>query len=146
MISTGASLPVTCSSLYCVSARNLGEAVRITHPTRQHFGAIIRHMANNMTASIPQSNIESYRATMRGEVLEPSNPSYDESRVVWNGMIDRRPALIARCRNAADVAASVNFARDHGLPIAIRSGGHNVAGYAVCNDGLMIDMSLMNAA
>jgi FAD/FMN-containing dehydrogenase len=103
-------------------------------------------MANNMTASIPQSNIESYRATMRGEVLEPSNPSYDESRVVWNGMIDRRPALIARCRNAADVAASVNFARDHGLPIAIRSGGHNVAGYAVCNDGLMIDMSLMNAA
>ena len=102
-------------------------------------------MANNMTASIPQSNIESYRATMRGEVLEPSNPSYDESRVVWNGMIDRRPALIARCRNAADVAASVNFARDHGLPIAIRSGGHNVAGYAVCNDGLMIDMSLMNA-
>jgi len=59
-------------------------------------------------------------------------------------MIDRRPALIARCRNAADVAASVNFARDHGLAIAVRSGGHNVAGYAVCDSGLMIDMSAMN--
>ncbi len=81
---------------------------------------------------------------MRGEVLDPSSPSYDATRVVWNGMIDRRPALIARCRNAADVAASVNFARDHGLAIAIRSGGHNVAGYAVCDGGLMIDMSAMN--
>jgi FAD/FMN-containing dehydrogenase len=64
---------------------------------------------------------------------------------VWNGMIDRRPALIARCRNAADVAASVNFAREHGLIVSIRSGGHNVAGYAVCDSGLMIDLSLMNA-
>ncbi|WP_245496826.1 FAD-binding oxidoreductase [Rhizobium ruizarguesonis] len=60
-------------------------------------------------------------------------------------MIDRRPALIARCRNAADVRASVNHARAHGLAIAVRSGGHNVAGYAVCDGGLMIDMSLMNA-
>ncbi len=102
-------------------------------------------MANNKTASIPRAAIESFRSTMRGEVLEPSNPSYDGTRVVWNGMIDRRPALIARCANVADVAASVNFARDQELAIAIRSGGHNVAGYAVCDGGLMIDMSLLNA-
>ena len=72
-------------------------------------------MANKMTALIPQARIESFRSTMRGEVLEPSNPAYDATRVVWNGMIDRRPALIARCANAADVAASVNFARDQGF-------------------------------
>ncbi|RWP28160.1 FAD-binding oxidoreductase [Mesorhizobium sp.] len=95
-------------------------------------------------ATLAPSSIESFRSTMRGEVLEPSSPSYDATRVVWNGMIDRRPAVIARCRNAADVAASVNFAREERLAIAIRSGGHNVAGYAVCDGGLMIDMSLMN--
>ncbi|TIM07812.1 FAD-binding oxidoreductase [Mesorhizobium sp.] len=95
-------------------------------------------------ATLAPSSIENFRSTMRGEVLEPSSPSYDATRVVWNGMIDRRPAVIARCRNAADVAASVNFAREERLAIAIRSGGHNVAGYAVCDGGLMIDMSLMN--
>jgi FAD/FMN-containing dehydrogenase len=82
---------------------------------------------------------------LRGELLDQASSAYDATRIVWNGMIDRRPALIARCRNAADVAASVNFARDHNLVIAVRSGGHNVAGYAVCEAGLMIDMSLMNA-
>jgi FAD/FMN-containing dehydrogenase len=88
---------------------------------------------------------DALRSKLRGELLEPGTPGYDEARVVWNGMIDRRPALIARCRNAADVLASVNHARAHGLVIAIRSGGHNVAGYAVCDGGLMIDMSFMNA-
>ncbi len=82
---------------------------------------------------------------LRGQLLEPGNTGYDEARCVWNGMIDRRPSLIARCRNAADVMASVNYAREQGLAIAIHSGGHNVAGYAVCDRGLMIDMSLMNA-
>ncbi|MER9730041.1 MULTISPECIES: FAD-binding oxidoreductase [unclassified Mesorhizobium] len=95
------------------------------------------------TATLAQSSIDSFRSILCGEVLEPSNLSYDATRVVWNGMIDRRPALIARCRSAADVVASVNFGREHRLAIAIRSGGHNVAGYAVCEGGLMIDMSLM---
>ncbi|UXN66457.1 FAD-binding oxidoreductase (plasmid) [Phyllobacterium sp. A18/5-2] len=85
------------------------------------------------------------RSAMHGELLEPGDVGYDDARIVWNGMIDRRPALIARCRNAADVLASVNYARVHDLAIAVRSGGHNVAGYAVCDGGLMIDMSLMNA-
>ena len=96
------------------------------------------------TATLAPSSIESFRSIIRGEVLEPSSPSYDTTRIVWNGMIDRRPALIARCRSSADVEASVNFAREERLAIAIRSGGHNVAGHAVCDGGLMIDMSLMN--
>jgi FAD/FMN-containing dehydrogenase len=97
-----------------------------------------------MAQKIATADIETFRAQLRGEVLEPSSASYDATRVVWNGMIDRKPAMIARCRNAADVAAAVGFASDRGLAIAIRSGGHNVAGYAVCDGGLMIDLTLMN--
>jgi len=88
---------------------------------------------------------DSLRSAMRGELLEPGTPGYDDARVVWNGMINRRPAAIARCRNASDVVACINHGRDNGLAIALRSGGHNVAGYAVCDGGLMIDLSLMNA-
>lgn len=91
------------------------------------------------------SAIENLRASLRGELLEPANPAYDSTRVVWNAMIDRRPALIARCQNAADVVACIKFARGNSMGIAVRSGGHNVAGYAVCEGGLMVDLSLMNA-
>lgn len=101
-------------------------------------------MSHDKSRLITTAQVEGFRAQLRGEVLDPSGPSYDATRVVWNGMIDRRPALIARCRNAADVATSISFAREHGLAIAVRSGGHNVAGYAVCDGGLMIDMSAMN--
>ncbi len=68
---------------------------------------------------------------------------YDSARAVWNGMIDRRPAVIVRCKNAADVAAGVNFARAHRMAVSIRGGAHNVAGHAVCDDGVMIDLSPM---
>jgi FAD/FMN-containing dehydrogenase len=88
--------------------------------------------------------VEALRFKLRGDLLDAAHPDYESARVVWNGMINRRPLFIVRCRNAADVSASVNFARDHDLPLAIRSGGHNVAGYAVCDGGLMIDMSPMN--
>lgn len=91
------------------------------------------------------STIENLRSSLRGELLEPANPAYDSTRVVWNAMIDRRPALIARCQNAADVVACIKFARGNSMGIAVRSGGHNVAGYAVCEGGLMVDLSLMNA-
>ncbi len=97
-----------------------------------------------MTNALTPSEVEPLRAVFRGEVIEPENPAYDQTRVVWNGMIDRRPALICRPKNAADVVAAVNFGRDRGLAISLRSGGHNVAGYAVCDGGLMIDMTLMN--
>ena len=76
-------------------------------------------------------------------VLEPGQPGYDEARRIHNGLIDKRPALIARCLHTADVVAAVDFARDEGLEISVRGGGHNVAGKAVIEGGLMIDLSLM---
>ncbi|HEU5454207.1 MAG TPA: FAD-binding oxidoreductase [Nocardioides sp.] len=81
----------------------------------------------------------------RGELLLPTSPGYDTARSVWNGAIDRRPACIARCTGVADVAAAVRFARDRDLEIAVRGGGHNVAGTAVCDDGIVIDLSAMRA-
>ena len=84
-------------------------------------------------------------AGFRGSVIAPGHDRYDEARAVWNGTIDRRPRLIARCRGAADVAAAVRFARDHDLEIAVRGGGHNVAGTAVCDGGIVIDLSEMRA-
>jgi hypothetical protein len=83
--------------------------------------------------------------SLRGEVLVPGSPGYDAARRVWNGAIDRRPACIARCAGVADVVAAVRFARDHDLEVAVRGGGHNVAGTAVCDGGLVIDLSAMRA-
>ena len=81
----------------------------------------------------------------RGNLIAPGHDHYDDARAVWNGTVDRRPRLIARCTGAADVAAAVRFARDHDLEIAVRAGGHNVAGTAVCDDGIVIDLSTMRA-
>jgi FAD/FMN-containing dehydrogenase len=89
--------------------------------------------------------IEGLRATLRGQVLEPDDAGYDAARQIWNAMIERHPALIVRCAGAADVKAAVGFARDHGLPLAIRGGGHNIAGSALCDDGLVIDLSAMTS-
>src|ERR1700732_1420271 len=90
-------------------------------------------------------DITEFKSKLRGTLVQPSDGDYDTIRVVWNGMIDRRPSLIARCHGVADVIASVDFARSHGLRVAVRGGGHNVAGYAVCDGGMMIDLSLMRA-
>jgi hypothetical protein len=81
----------------------------------------------------------------RGRLISSRHADYDTARAVWNGTIDRRPRLIARCVGTADVVAAVRFARDHDLEIAIRGGGHNVAGTAVCDDGIVIDLSAMRA-
>jgi len=81
----------------------------------------------------------------RGNVIAPDHDGYDDARAVWNGTVDRRPRLIARCSGTADVAAAVRFARDLDLEIAVRGGGHNVAGTAVCDDGLVVDLSAMRA-
>jgi len=83
------------------------------------------------------------RARMKGEVLAAGDPGYDAARSVWNGMIDRRPALIARCLGTADVIACVNAAREYGLPVSIKGGGHNIAGLAVADGALTVDMSHM---
>ncbi len=84
-------------------------------------------------------------AGFRGDLIAPDHDGYDDARLVWNGTVDRRPRLIARCRRAADVAAAVRFARTRDLEIAVRGGGHNVAGTAVCDDGIVIDLSAMRA-
>jgi FAD/FMN-containing dehydrogenase len=79
----------------------------------------------------------------QGQLIGPDDPGYDEARQVYNAMIDRRPALIARCANADDVARAVGFARDHGLLLAVRGGGHNGAGLGTCDDGVVVDLSLL---
>ena len=94
-------------------------------------------------ASLNQASIAELSARFSGVLLSPDASGYDDVRRVHNGMIDRRPALIARCLGSADIADAVNFARKRGLDLAVRGGGHNVAGRAVCDDGLMLDMSLM---
>src|SRR5213080_4142153 len=80
---------------------------------------------------------------VRGPVLTPDAPGYDEARTIWNGLIDRRPALIVQCSGAADVVDAVNFAREQGLVLSIKAGGHNVAGNAVNDGGIVIDLSQM---
>ena len=84
-------------------------------------------------------------AAMRGDVLVPGDPGYDEARAVYNGMIDRRPGAIARCRDTADVVAAVGFARAQGVEIAVRGGGHSAAGFGVRDGALTIDLSLMRS-
>jgi FAD/FMN-containing dehydrogenase len=90
--------------------------------------------------------LDHFRAQLRGPLLLPGEPGYDSARTLWNAMIDRRPALIVRCAGTADVRASVAFARDHGLPLAVRAGGHSVAGSSLCDDGLVIDLSGLREA
>jgi FAD/FMN-containing dehydrogenase len=89
--------------------------------------------------------VAGFRAVLRGPVLEPGDADYDAARMVWNAMIERRPALIARCSGTADVLAALAFAKLHRLPVAVRGGGHNIAGNAVCDDGLVIDLSGMRS-
>ncbi len=89
-------------------------------------------------------NSETLQASMRGELLRPDHQEYDSARQIHNGMIDHRPALIARCEDAEDVVRAVNYARQHQMLISVLGGGHGVCGFAVCDHGLMIDLSRMN--
>jgi FAD/FMN-containing dehydrogenase len=87
--------------------------------------------------------VETLRAGLRGQLIQPHDADYDTARKVYNAMIDRRPALIARCANVADVMRSVSFAREAGIPLAVRGGGHSGAGLGTCDGGLVIDLSVM---
>ena len=87
--------------------------------------------------------LEALSQQVRGPVLTPGDPAYDDARSIWNGLIDRRPALIVQCSGAADVVDAVNFAREQGLTLSIKAGGHNVAGNAVNDDGIVLDLSQM---
>jgi FAD/FMN-containing dehydrogenase len=102
-------------------------------------------MSDTTIPVLDEAAVEGLRVELRGELVQPGDEIYDEARKVYNGMIDRHPRLIARCADAADVIAAVDFARENGLPIAVRGGGHNGAGLGVVDDGLVIDLSLMNS-
>jgi hypothetical protein len=90
-------------------------------------------------------DIEILRANFGGDLLQPGSDAYEQARKIWNASVDKRPALIARCSGTADVRAAVNFARESGLLTAIRGGGHNVGGRALCDDGIVVDLSQMSA-
>ena len=92
------------------------------------------------------TKIEGLKGNFRGQVILPEDDLYESARKVWNATIDKHPALIARCATTADVVSAVNFAKDNGLVLAVRGGGHNIAGSAMCNDGIVIDLSQMKAA
>jgi FAD/FMN-containing dehydrogenase len=96
-----------------------------------------------VAAALSETVVQRFGSGLRGESLRPGGTAYDEARKVWNGLIDKHPALIARCAGVGDVVDSVNFAREHDLLLAVRGGGHNVAGNAVCDGGLVIDLSPM---
>jgi hypothetical protein len=89
------------------------------------------------------ADVEDFRAGLRGQLLLPGAVGYDDARKIFNGMFDRHPAMICRCLGAADVVRAVSFARAYGLLVAVRGGGHSLSGQSVCDDGLMIDLSLM---
>jgi len=103
----------------------------------------ISELVSTGGAVIASDRIEAFRAAFRGETIRPEDPSYDAARRIWNASIDRHPGLIARCSGVADVIAAVNFARQNKILVAIRGGGHNVGGRALCDGGLVIDMSRM---
>ncbi|HEY4703788.1 MAG TPA: FAD-dependent oxidoreductase, partial [Streptosporangiaceae bacterium] len=97
------------------------------------------------TARLATEDYQQLGAALHGELITPGDPGYDEARAVYNAMIDKHPAAIARCRDTADVITCVRFAREHGAEVAVRGGGHNAAGLGVGDGALVIDMSLMRS-
>ncbi|MFI4930511.1 MAG: FAD-binding oxidoreductase, partial [Burkholderiales bacterium] len=100
---------------------------------------------NGEAVTFDAGALEQLKASLRGRLLLPNDDGYDRARTVWNAMIDRRPALVVCCAGVADIRQAVTFARGHGLLTAVKGGGHNIAGNAVCDGGLLIDLSHMRA-
>jgi len=96
-----------------------------------------------MASTLSPDRLHALRSRFRGDLIHPESDAYESARKVWNGIIDKRPAAILRCKSIADVQSAVRFARDSDLPIAIRGGGHNAAGLATCDDGIVVDLSGM---
>jgi FAD/FMN-containing dehydrogenase len=107
---------------------------------------VVTIRGSGLSGSVLQETlVNDFKASLQGMLMLAGDPGYDDARHIWNGMIDKRPALIARCRGVADIINSVNFAREHGLLLAVRGGGHNVAGNATCDGGFVIDLSEMRS-
>ncbi|MFZ3166366.1 MAG: FAD-dependent oxidoreductase [Candidatus Methanoperedens sp.] len=102
-----------------------------------------RRVINTEGTVLDEATIEEFKVSLRGQLIRPGDEGYEEARKIWNGMIDKHPALIACCTGVADVISAVNFARAKKLLIAVRGGGHNVSGNAVCDNGIVIDLSRM---
>ena len=107
------------------------------------MSGLVLRTRQGTSAELSAEHVEEFRTALQGAVLLDGDDGYDEARAVWNAMIDRRPALVARCETSADVAAAVTFARTHDLLVSVKGGGHNVAGHAVCEGGMLIDLSPM---
>src|SRR5262245_50087822 len=106
----------------CWTMTQAGTALEVK---RSHGGAV----------QLTVDALQGFKSGLKGQLLRSGDPSYDEARKIWNGMIDRRPALIAQCAGTADVVHAIRFAREHGLLVSVRGGGHNIAGLAVCEGG-----------
>jgi FAD/FMN-containing dehydrogenase len=109
------------------------------------MNAINLRTIDGATTLVDGTALDAMKAGLRGEVLTDDTPGYDKARTIWNAMIDRKPGIIIRCQGAADVVQVVRFAADHKLHVAVRGGGHNIAGNAVCDGGLVVDLSQMKS-
>src|SRR5436190_13408048 len=107
--------------------------------------ATVEQRAAASETRLSAAEIDTFKATTRGQVIAPGDADYEVGRRVHNGMIERYPRLIVRCRDVADVIRGVNFGRDAGLAIAVRGGAHNAAGLGTVDEGLVIDLSLMHS-
>src|SRR6188508_2057378 len=99
----------------------------------------------DLPTTISSEELEKFISGLGGTVVTPESPDYDSARTIWNAMVDKHPSMIVRCTSTADVIHSVKFAREHNLLVAVKGAGHNIAGNAICNGGLVIDLSQMKS-
>jgi FAD/FMN-containing dehydrogenase len=103
----------------------------------------VKSKGKESMSMVDEATVEQFKVEVRGELIQPGEPDYAEARKAYNAMIDKHPRMIVRCSDVADVISSVNFARENDLILAIRGGGHSVAGFSLVDDGLVIDLSRM---
>src|SRR5215204_793846 len=101
------------------------------------------HWGMPVSKPLEEAVVQEFAANLRGELVRPEDDGYDATRAVFNGMVDKRPAMIVRCAGTSDVIQGINFARTHNLPLSVRGGGHSIAGKAACDGGVMLDLSRM---
>ena len=101
-------------------------------------------MSEELATTLDSAAVSTFREAFAGQIVLPDDPSYDAARIVWNGMVDRRPAIVVRPTGVADVLSALRLGRDQELAIAVRSGGHSIPGFSTCDGGLVIDLSSMH--